>query len=93
MRRAAHEAKRAESAEARVAELEKQIAAAPHIPFLPGMMTPKQKVLRKYPGAAPCWWMKSCRNEIRTADFRVIGTGVTASEAWADAAKRLTKGK
>lgn len=59
-------------------------------------MTPKQKVLRRYPKAwalrpgcfvSTCWWVFQDENR----SF-AIGSGMTAREAWADAAKPKTGG-
>ena len=57
-------------------------------------MTPRQLVLRKFP-KAECWW--NCMEfdwiiwtgPAMTQTSRSLGTGVTKSEAWANAAKSI----
>jgi hypothetical protein len=63
-------------------------------------LTPKQRVLRKYPaafyhclGTVP---HHRIVNEVKTdgwASFRQIGSGLTPRDAWADALRRIDSGK
>lgn len=59
-------------------------------------LTPKQRVLEKYPNAGPCWGY-GCAGPTDCVIHRVengetarsIGRGKNEREAWADAARRL----